>query len=278
MELKHKKLIGLGITGTGVLSIALAVAITSRNGLLNIHNAKGTAEPKSLTLSNTDLKNVTLADFDIPDNRGAGAPETKHDKKFKITRPDGKYIIGAVVYHDCGYQYIGTRNEANASLGDAFTMDNVTQPEEAAHGQNAFNFHIIFALDNIDSISYNFDVAVTDYNVEKTNAAYFTAVKVRQYSNPDNTDAYFYSDITTKGYKGVVDNTDGDTTYFDDAKQAKTTERTAYHSQVTHDNYQNNNVGTNMVAIQFNYAGRMFAAEKVISFTFTSITFNYHCN
>ena len=144
MKINNKLLLTVGaILMVGVTAGVIGTSYSSNiaSKLLSA-NANGS---KETTVTNVKLKDVTFETLDIVDNRNNGT-EVKHDKKFRIPLGGGKYILGALVYHDCGHQFIGDEDETDATLGETLYMDNTFQDA----GKNAFNFHILFALDYFD--------------------------------------------------------------------------------------------------------------------------------
>ena len=274
METKSKSLLLVaGIAALSLSAVTFAAGAFSNNNLGNISKVSGTGS-KSVTLTSTHFNNTVLENFAVPDNRSA-SPVNRPDKKFKIELEGGNYILGAIIYHDCGYQYIGTSTETNATLGDAFTLDNTDTKS------NAFNFHIAFALDNIESISYNYTVTLTAPGEVSANNEYCSAVRTRQYSN-DGTDESFYNELTTRGYLGVVDNkvpTEIEGKYVDYYSHTEGSFGDDVFVGIPDEKqYGYNSVNTNMVFIQFHDTGKLVQAGRKIAFTLDSITFNYHCN
>ena len=270
MESKNKKSIFLSGALMVTATIGLLVAAYSQHGAQSI--SKATTTNKSLTLDKTALSNVTFEQFDIVDNRKGGT-EIKHDKKFRIALENGKYILGAILYHDCGHQYIGTASEVNATLADAFTMNNV-----GTGGTNAFNFNIVFSLDNIDSLTYYYTATLKQGETyPKDSCEFYSEIKAKRYAS-DGKDASFYSALTTAGYDGLLQNHNDDRKYYNSVNGSFA------------DNFKDNNpitkwhqaqnLNANMVVIQFNSSGSkgLIEGDKIISFAFDSITFNYHCN
>ena len=271
MESKNKKSVFLSGALMVTATIGLLVAAYSQHGAQSI--SKATTTNKSLTLDKTALSNVTFEQFDIVDNRWGGK-EIKHDKKFRIALEGGNYILGAILYHDCGNQYIGTESEENATLGDAFTMNNVNKiPVQ----KNAYNFNIVFALDNIDSLTYYYTTTLKqgeDY--PKDSYWFYSEIKAKRYTS-DGTDASFYSELTTAGYKGLLQNHNVGKDYYD-FLQGSSADNFTDNNPITRW-YQAQNLDANMVVIQFNNSSNgEIDAGKIISFAFNSITFNYHCN
>lgn len=270
MESKNKKSIFLSGALMVTATIGLLVAAYSQHGAQSI--SKATTTSKSLTLDKTALSNVTFEEFDIVDNRWGGT-EIKHDKKFRIALDNGKYILGAILYHDCGHQYIGTASEVNATLGDAFTMNNV-----GTGGKNAFNFNIVFSLDNIDSLTYYYTATLKQGETyPKDSCEFYTEIKAKRYTS-DGKDASFYNELTTAGYNGLLQYHGDDRDYYDFLQGDF-----ADYFEEENPNpewYQAQNLDANMVVIQFNSSGSqgLLEGDKIISFAFDSITFNYHCN
>lgn len=147
---------------------------------------------KSVTFSNSDLKKVTLEDFEVRDNRNSPEGPVHTDKKFKINLDGGKYIIGAIIYGDCDHQSVGP------TLGDVLSMDNQALPNA-----NQVNFRLLFSLEQIEGMDLNFSAHVMADEDGTDNPSFGYQFYYRNYTN-DGTDASFYEDITNAGYAGVL--------------------------------------------------------------------------
>ena len=276
MNLKSKKFVALSATLVAAITVGTVIATYSHNDLSDLSKASGTT--KEVTLDNEALRRAVLEDYSFPDNRGEGAPVMRPDKKFRLPLPDGGYIAGAVIYHDCGNQYIGTPEQTNATLGDAFYMNSVS-------GNNAYNFNIAFALDNIDQIHYTYTATLKEgetYPMVAEKYWFYSAMKTKSYTN-DGTDQSFYNELESAGYKKILENT-------------KISEGGTYYTKVARsfaDDFADNNPNTksnntewlsgayaaNMAVLQFNQSSKgEIDAGKIISFVIKSIKFTYHCN
>ncbi len=283
---KNKKLVALSATLTVATTVGLVVAAYSSNNLKNLSKVSGDSIEK--TIDNNALSQVTFdsESLDIVDNRRGGT-EIKHEKKFRIPLDNGKYILGALIYHDCGNQYIGTPDEVNASLGDALTMNNYLTEEEKekeAHGEDpgrnkaAYNFHIAFALDNVDAFSFNYTALYShDSESPEGETYFFHAIKIRQYDN-DGTDNSFYNDLSTAGYDSVLENNNDYYSVVDKGPGIPSRwieVNQLYNEDVTLNRGDNS---ANMVIIQFNDSGKNLDPGRKISFTLNKLEFTYHCN
>ena len=111
----------------------IALAGTHKNELTTIF-----AGTNSISLDSEALKRIALEDIHLNPEKAV------NDKKFRISLGEDKYIDGAIVFQDCNLQYTGS------TLGDFFGIDN-TGSESA----NAYNFQILFSLENTSSFSFS---------------------------------------------------------------------------------------------------------------------------
>lgn len=138
------RIIKIGLAALAVIIGTLAVSVAT-NGINEVHAATVTETDgvKTVTITNADLLATKLEDFTIDPKQGL-------DKKFRIALPDGKYIDGAVIFNDCGHQFVGD------SLGDPF---GIAAPSAA--GAYAYNFNILFSFEHVTSITVDLRASVT---------------------------------------------------------------------------------------------------------------------
>ena len=275
MNLKSKKFVALSATLVAAITVGTVIATYSHNDLSDLSKASGAS--KEITLDNEALRRAVLEDYSFPDNRGEGDPVMRPDKKFRLPLPDGGYIAGAVIYHDCGNQYIGTPEQTNATLGDAFYMNSVS-------GNNAYNFNIAFALDNIDQIHYTYTATLKKgqtFPHESRKYWFYSAMKTKSYTN-NGTDQSFYGELESAGYKKILENTqisDSGTYYTKVAKStAEDFEQYNPHTRSYNTEWLSGEYAANMAVLQFNQSSNGEIEEgMIISFVIDSIKFTYHC-
>lgn len=129
------RIIKIGLAALAVTVGALAVSVAT-NGINEVHAATVTETDgvKTATITSADLTQVKLENYEF--DKGI------YDKKFRIPLDNGAYIDGAVIFNDCGHQFVGS------TLGDAFGIDNTY--DEAP--KNAYNFNILFSFEHVTSI------------------------------------------------------------------------------------------------------------------------------
>lgn len=108
---------------------------------------------KSVTISKEQLNATVLSDLEGGQDNDSN---NKGDQKFTIELGDGKFIYGAVIFSDCGHQFIGD------TLGDAFGIDNTY----SGAGRNAYNFNLLFSFDKAIGMSATVDVTATNTGVK----------------------------------------------------------------------------------------------------------------
>ncbi len=161
----------------------------------------------SVTLDNNDLKQAALSTLVVPDNRFNGLVY-KEDRQFRIPLPNtnGKYVSGAVIFGDCGDQYVG------ASLGDPFGIDIDT-------GNNpAFNFHFVFSFQYIKSLSVTFTARIITESKDTTAQRLWIRPKAKAFQPYFASEEVFYDTITDKdngGYDKLLQEAKYEGGYYD---------------------------------------------------------------
>ena len=109
----------------------------------------GGDDGRIITINKDMLFNTKLEDYRHPDKTYGrdGA-----DKKFTIDVGNGKTIEGAIIFRDCGYQYVGE------TLLDAFGIKNT------ADTSNSYNFNILFFMDRLMRLDFAYTAHSTVYN------------------------------------------------------------------------------------------------------------------
>ena len=136
MPTKPKALLLFAATSALSLSLVILAASTLKTSTFSIAESIG----GDVTFSSSDLKTIALEDIKL---KGDSKPA---DKKFRLPLGNGKYIEGAIVFNDCGYQYTG------ATLGDFFGINNTDTIA------NAYNFNILFSMENTERITVNYSL------------------------------------------------------------------------------------------------------------------------
>lgn len=242
---------------SGVAALSVVAVALSTNSTLNFNDVRATSSP--VNLNSAALKTIALEDIDLKGVEG------EYDKKFRIPLADNKYIDGAIVFQDCGSQFTG------ATLGDAFGIDNT-----ASSTANAYNFQILFSLDNTSSIS----VDMTE-NASTGDGSVYTLFQLK-YGNFGGAD--FYDNIKNN-YDKVTCTQSSSGNYYDvaTAKYLKLDEG-------TRDNFTNHSLSQTdrtVVALQVTYGvsdesgvhGIDYWVQPYqwINFTLDNLTISYTC-
>ena len=111
------------------------------------------------------------------------------DKKFTIDVGNGKYIEGAIIFRDCGYQYVGN------NLLDAFGIKNTSNTSQP------YNFNILFYLDKLS----RFDIAYTVYSNVFNNIEQ----QIKFSKDEKLTEDDFYSSLDKVPYKQIIERAGG---------------------------------------------------------------------
>ena len=95
------------------------------------------------------LFNTKLENYFYP---GKEYKAGESDKKFTIEVGNDKYIQGAIIFRDCNYQYVGE------NLLDVFGIKNTSGDDQA------YNFNILFYLDNLTRFDLSYTAHSTVYS------------------------------------------------------------------------------------------------------------------
>lgn len=237
-----------GLATTAVLGAFGTVAVAKAPTFENFSQVKASA--KTLTLDTTEkLQAITFSELDL------GA--TRKDKQFQISLGNDKYINGALIFSDCGNQFVGD------DLSDSFGLDNSEQTVS-----NAFNFNFLFSFENnITDASVNFTVVDT-LNATSTTYAY----RLRF--------AYKVDDDSSQFYTRIKDNLNDITRYESGFFNGNYTAYTEKLSSTEQSKSISGDKGTHnhntIVDFNFNSQNHVPAKDKV-TFQITSISFTYEC-
>ena len=110
---------------------------------------EGGDEGGIITITKDMLFNTKLSNYRHPDKEYS---EDEADKKFSIDVGNGKHIDGAIIFRDCSYQYVGD------NLLDVFGIKNTSDESQA------YNFNILFYLDNLTRFDIGYTAHSTVFN------------------------------------------------------------------------------------------------------------------
>ena len=102
-----------------------------------------------ISINKDMLFNTKLEDYFYPSKEYKPG---ESDKKFTIDVGNDKYIQGAIIFRDCDYQYVGE------NLLDVFGIKNTSD------GDQAYNFNILFYLDNLTRFDLSYTAHSTVYS------------------------------------------------------------------------------------------------------------------
>ena len=198
---------------------------------------------KTATITAEKLAATPLSDLEIQSG--------KHDKKFTIALDDGKYIKGAVIFGDCGYQFTGS------TLGDAFGINNTDTKA------NAYNFNILFSFEYTQNATFNLSL-----ESNQVGACFKCIVK---YAECDGED--FYGALAKKNYSNIVGDP-GNAMYYGEYGYAYDT----YGAEAVERSVNLPKEDTTLAVLQFTHRnGDYIAAGNYARCTIQSIVFNYSC-
>ncbi|MBQ6920944.1 MAG: bifunctional metallophosphatase/5'-nucleotidase [Bacilli bacterium] len=168
-----------------VLKGHLAESYSKANNRITII-PEGGDDGRIITVNKDMLYNAKLYDYRHPDKEYS---KDESDKKFTIDVGNGKYIEGAIIFRDCGHQYVGE------TLLDAFGIKNTSNTSQA------YNFNILFYFDKLS----RFDVAYT------THATVFNWIDYEiKFARDDKlTEDDFYSSLNKVPYKQIYEHSGG---------------------------------------------------------------------
>ncbi len=167
MNIKKKTLFGTTLSLT-VLAVVLFAVTTMINGFGNIASADGTYSTTitSEMLSSTALETTSWTFSD---------KTVENEKKFRIDLGNEKYIDGALLYTDCGYQSVGS------NLRNDFSIDN------SANGtSNNFNFNFYFSVAGIQTVIVQRSQQINKDSYTASGNSYLTSIKYFAGNNLEN--------------------------------------------------------------------------------------------
>ena len=147
---------------------------------------EGGDDGRIITINKDMLYNTKLYDYRHPDKE---YNKDESDKKFTIDVGNGKYIEGAIIFRDCGYQYVGN------NLLDAFGIKNTSNTSQA------YNFNILFYFDKLS----RFDIAYTVYS----NVFNDIDQQIKFSKDEKLTEDDFYSSLDKVPYKQIIERAGG---------------------------------------------------------------------
>lgn len=237
---------------------ALTVGVIALTGSRKNELTTVFAGTDSISLDSEALKGIALEDINLN-------PAKANDKKFRISLGDDKYIDGAIVFRDCGLQYTGD------TLGDFFGIDN-----SSSGSANAYNFQILFSLENTSSFSFSINekASIDDNSI-------YTLFHVK-YGNFGGEN--FYDNIKNN-YDNVVETASTSNGYYD-STEFSTNYVTMDSTDKSLNNYYFDRTNYSVVGLQVKYgvkdlhdATEYFVQPgQWIKFALTNLTIGYSCN
>lgn len=225
----------------------------------------GTGSPsKSVTITKEQLNRTLLSDLE---GGHKDANNAKRDQKFTIELDDGKFIYGAVIFNDCGHQFIGD------TLGETFGIDNTSEVSG-----NAYNFNFLFSFDKAIGMTATVEVATKDDSLgdQAEICTKFIKSTVGEnlgfYERFTSSGGYVYSEITKLPGQSDYYSTERYQYAANPCDLSESPKSTTLDADTKTD-------GTYNVAVfQFTYNGSNFInAGNKISCTLQSLTFTYSC-
>lgn len=203
------------------------------------------ADEKSITLDSTKLAAATFETLDLEQPGQANT-----DIKFRIPLENDCYIDGALVYSDCGHQYVG------ANLSEEFGLESTSN--------DAFNFNFLFSFEKaVKNITVNYT-----YKEGKLSGTSF-AQRLR------------YSNRTGEFYTLVKENYSKIKTYPEaDFYNGKSDgDAKSLNTSTTSDSIGCSAGGYTSPIVDFNLntSSNLVPANDKVTFQITSITFTYEC-
>ena len=251
------RIIKIGLAALAVTVGTLAVSVAT-NGINQVHAAEvpETAGVKTATITSADLKNTPFEDYEIV--------EGKHDKKFRISLPDDKYINGCIVFRDCGHQFVGS------TLGDAFGIDNTY----SGAPKNAYNFNILFSFEHVTKITVDFRAIVSGSGGDEHSQL---ELKYASLSGE-----FYQGLINLNNYNSLTLSTKMSGTFYNRTKEHRLVDPFTPSQGGLADSQTLNLPDTNynIAAMQFTYSSSSNYVNpgNKISFILNSLSFNYTCN
>ena len=147
---------------------------------------EGGDDGRIITINKDMLYNAKLYDYRHPDKEYS---KDESDKKFTIDVGNGKYIEGAIIFRDCGYQYVGN------NLLDAFGIKNTSNTSQP------YNFNILFYFDKLSRFEINYNVYSNVFNNIDQQIKFSKDEKL--------TEDDFYSSLDKVPYKQIIERAGG---------------------------------------------------------------------
>lgn len=270
MEAKYK--LGLSIFGVSSLML-LTIATTLNSSHFNTFNrAKG---DNTVTVVTQDMLDATrLYDFDI---KGTGE-KNQIDSRFQIALANDKCIDGAIIYRDCGQQFVGDY------LGDRVGIHNNSGVAQA------YNFNFLFSFENnIESFSAEYSV---EMELDK-NGSGDEHYQVQIKCSTDSMITDFYDDLESKydyDYSMLTEKADtyaqtvksiyvNSWKYHTEADNTLSAGGSVTNQQIHFDFAEN--YRKNVVGLQFTYwntDSNFIKGYKWLRFKLNRLEFSYSCN
>lgn len=259
--------------------ILIPIATLSTVGVMSVAFLSKTPELKSvdvradnsITLDSEALQQATLSTLEVPDNRNKTVV-MKEDRQFRIPLPNGKYVSGAVIFNDCGHQYIGN------NLAEPFGINNDTDTGQA------FNFHFVFSLQHIKSISIKFTGKMTTSSADTDAQNFYIRTKTKSFDPYFATEKAFHDHLQDEDNGGYINLLANDTAnnYYDyvthawDVSEDKWSVGVNSSENTFTDNFNGNQYQLAVVQIQ-NESSLSIKKDRDFQFAIESITFDYYC-
>ena len=260
----------IGLSILALSTVAVCASVTA----LDANNAEptvvgGDASSKTVTITNADLLKVSLSDLDGGHH---DANNDKGDQKFIIPLDGGKCIHGAIIFNDCGHQFVGD------TLGDAFGIDNTY----SGAGQNACNFNFLFSFDKAIQMSTTLTIKTKETGVGDVAELCTKFIYSTVASGTDFFKRFTKGEPSVYDYDKIKKLPDNAWDYYGtDAGQYAASPRNLSESSINVTTSADTGTdGTyNVAAFQFTYDDVNFIEiGNKISCTLESLTFKYSCN
>lgn len=177
------------ISIASVVTFALVAVVVATNQ--NTQSLPSFADPayKEETLNAAKLATCTFSAYKF---------DNKNDsRKFTYSMPGGKFIEGAILFGDCGYQYVG------ANLSEPFGINNTSG------GNKDLDFHIFFNAHGLTRAELYFDVKLDkDYGIGIT---LNYGIKLS-----DKCADGLYEELKNKNYSIITERKNGTTDFYKD--------------------------------------------------------------
>lgn len=265
MEKKSK--IALSVLGVSSLTLVTTAAVYTASRFDTFKMIKGDSITTIVTQAMLDA--TELSSYDLGGPNGL-------DSKFSISLGGQRRIDGAIIYRDCGQQFVGD------FLGDRFGIHNVSINPQA------YNFNILFSFeDNVQSLNVEYSVEMELDSGESSSEQFTAQLKCTQIYTD------FYSFLESKSKDGkyeelhrLAENTDSSPnfTYF---------RLSGYHYEINNtiqpgSDLKNQRIELtygpyntkNLVAVQFTYylrTSNYIKPHKWLRFKLNQLEFTHTC-